>query len=291
MPMRDELLQILNDLERALQQERELFGEYLLPEFSEEVHHQVVPTSTDSPDSPLPSSSMTYKKKVSKAHVIKEEVDLFGNPVVYKEEGTNVHMLHPYPDEPWVGAKSLAELNQMICNCTKCPLGHTRTKFVFGVGNPKAEVVVVGEAPGADEDLQGEPFVGRAGQLLNKILEAIHFKREEVYICNILKCRPPNNRDPLPEEIDTCEPHLWKQLELIKPKMILCLGRVAGQTLLRTTEPLGSLRGKMHEYRGIPLMVTYHPAALLRNPNWKRPTWEDVQKFRKLYDEMKSKQG
>ncbi len=291
MSTREELLHILNDLERALQQERELFGEYLLSESSKEVHQHVTPTLTDSPVSPLSSTSMAYKKKELKAHVVKEEVDLFGNRVVYKKEGTTVQMLHPFPDEPWVGATSLDELNQMICTCTKCPLSHTRTNFVFGVGNPKAEVVVVGEAPGADEDLQGEPFVGRAGQLLNKILEAINFKREEVYICNILKCRPPNNRDPLPEEVDACEPHLWKQLELIKPKMILCLGRIAGQTLLRTTEPLGSLRGKMHDYRGIPLMVTYHPAALLRNPNWKRPTWEDVQKFRKLYDDLKSKQG
>ncbi|MBI3586189.1 MAG: uracil-DNA glycosylase [Ignavibacteriales bacterium] len=196
--------------------------------------------------------------------------------------------LLPYPNEPWVAATSLDELNSMICTCTKCPLGHTRTKFVFGVGNPQADIVVVGEAPGADEDAQGEPFVGRAGKLLNKILEAIQFKREEVYICNILKCRPPNNRDPLAEEVDSCEPHLWKQIEIIKPKMILCLGRIAGQTLLRTTDTLTSLRGKIHDYRGVKLMVTYHPAALLRNPNWKKPAWEDVQLFRKLYDEMKT---
>jgi DNA polymerase len=169
----------------------------------------------------------------------------------------------------------------------KCGLGKTRIKFVFGVGNPKADVVVVGEAPGADEDEKGEPFVGRAGQLLNKILEAVQFKREEVFICNILKCRPPNNRDPQTEEIDCCEPYLWKQLEIIKPKMILCVGRIAGQSLLKTNSSLTLLRGKVHDYRGIPLMVTYHPAALLRNPNWKRPCWEDMQQFRKLYDEMK----
>ena len=158
---------------------------------------------------------------------------------------------------------------------------------MFGVGNPNAEVVLIGEAPGADEDAQGEPFVGRAGQLLNKILEAIHFKREEVYICNILKCRPPNNRDPLPEEVEQCEPYLWKQLELIKPKIILCLGRISAQVLLKTTDTLTKLRESVHDYRGIPLIVTYHPAALLRNPNWKRPAWEDVQKLRKMYDEMK----
>jgi DNA polymerase len=218
-------------------------------------------------------------------------VDLFGNPLQYPQPAAAQAVadapILPFPNEPWVGAASLDQLNSMICNCTKCSLGYTRKSFVFGVGNPKAEVVMVGEAPGADEDEQGEPFVGRAGQLLNKILEAIHFKREEVYICNILKCRPPNNRDPQPDEIEQCEPHLWKQLELLNPKIILCLGRIAAQALLKTNASLSTLRGKVHNYRGIKLMVTYHPAALLRNPNWKRPAWEDVQKFRKLYDELR----
>jgi DNA polymerase len=147
---------------------------------------------------------------------------------------------------------------------------------------------MIGEAPGADEDAQGEPFVGRAGQLLNKILEAVRFKREDVYICNILKCRPPNNRDPEAVEVDTCEPYLWKQLELIKPKIILCLGRIAAITLLRITDSLNNMRGKIYMYRGIKVLVTYHPAALLRNPHWKKPTWEDVQFLRKIYDEMKA---
>jgi DNA polymerase len=189
-------------------------------------------------------------------------------------------------NEPWAELQDLGQLNSAICTCQKCPLGVTRTKFVFGVGNPNADLVLVGEAPGADEDQQGEPFVGRAGQLLNKILEAINFKRDEVFICNILKCRPPNNRDPLPEEVASCEPYLWKQLELIRPKLILCLGRIAAQVLLKTNGSLSSMRGKVHDYRGIRLMVTYHPAALLRNPNWKRPAWEDVQQVRKLYDEL-----
>ncbi|MCX7985004.1 MAG: uracil-DNA glycosylase [Bacteroidetes bacterium] len=192
------------------------------------------------------------------------------------------------PLEPWVDAPTLTTLHSMIRNCTKCALASTRKNFVFGVGNPHAEVVVVGEAPGADEDEQGEPFVGKAGQLLNKILEAIQFRREEVFICNVLKCRPPNNRDPLPEEIAHCEPYLWKQLELVQPKAILCAGRIAGQALLKTNATLTQLRGKIHSYRGIPLMVSYHPAALLRNPGWKRPCWEDVQQFRKLYDELKA---
>ncbi|MDE3056523.1 MAG: uracil-DNA glycosylase [Bacteroidota bacterium] len=222
-----------------------------------------------------------------------QEVDLFGNVMYPSESGkgkkTDETAAAGYPQEPWASAAALDELNARICECQKCSLGVTRTKFVFGVGNPHAEIVLIGEAPGADEDAQGEPFVGRAGQLLNKILEAIHLKREEVFICNILKCRPPNNRDPQPEEVEQCEPYLWKQLELIKPKIILCLGRISAQTLLKTNDSLTKLREKVHDYRGIPLMVTFHPAALLRNPGWKRPTWEDVQKFRKKYDELMQK--
>jgi DNA polymerase len=151
--------------------------------------------------------------------------------------------------------------------------------------------MVVGEAPGADEDAQGEPFVGRAGQLLNKILEAINFKRGDVYICNILKCRPPGNRKPQPEEVEQCIPYLKKQIELIKPRVILCLGLTAAENLLGTTESLGRLRGRVMSYEGTPIMVTYHPAALLRNPNWKRPTWDDVQAVRKLHDELVAQRG
>ncbi len=237
-------------------------------------------------------SSEVYQVLSNIQKFLMQETDLFGN-VIYpsepeKEKKTSEPSGAGYPNEPWSSAATLAELNTQICECQKCSLGATRTKFVFGVGNPHADIVLIGEAPGADEDAQGEPFVGRAGQLLNKILEAIHFKREEVFICNILKCRPPNNRDPQPEEVEQCEPYLWKQLEIIKPKIILCLGRISAQTLLKTTDSLTKLRERIHDYRGIPLMVTFHPAALLRNPNWKRPTWEDVQKLRKMYDEMKA---
>jgi uracil-DNA glycosylase len=186
-------------------------------------------------------------------------------------------------------AGTLDELRGLIGGCVSCPLGHTRKNFVFGVGNPNAEIVLVGEAPGADEDEQGEPFVGRAGQLLNKILLAIELRREDVYICNILKCRPPKNRDPLPSEVEECEPYLHEQLRLISPKIMLALGRIAAQTLLRTTDTLTKLRASVHSYQGIPLMVTYHPAALLRNPNWKHDTWDDVKRFRALYDEIRSK--
>lgn len=195
----------------------------------------------------------------------------------------------PITAEPWGTATSLESLDAQICNCVKCRLGFTRTKFVFGVGNPHATLMLIGEAPGADEDAQGEPFVGRAGQLLNKILEAIHFRREDVYICNILKCRPPGNRKPAADEVEQCLPYLRKQIELIKPKLILCLGLTAIENLLHTTESLGALRGRVLEYDGIPLMITYHPAALLRNPNWKRPTWDDVQAARKFHDELVAK--
>jgi DNA polymerase len=203
------------------------------------------------------------------------EIDIFGNENIKREE--------------WEFAETLDELNAKINTCMKCGLGKLRNNFVFGVGNPNADVVVIGEAPGADEDAQGEPFVGRAGQLLNKILEATGFKREEVFILNILKCRPPGNRNPAPDEAELCRPYLDKQLKLINPKLLLLLGKVASETLLKTKEPLNKLRGKVHDYKGWKLMITFHPAALLRNPNWKRPTWEDMQQFRALYEEMTGK--
>ena len=188
--------------------------------------------------------------------------------------------------EDFQKAGSLRDLNSRICECQHCALGKTRTKFVFGVGNPNADAMLIGEAPGRDEDLQGEPFVGRAGKLLNDILKAVKFEREDVYIANILKCRPPNNRDPLPGEMETCIPYLHKQIELINPKIILCLGRVAANGLLNKKLSLGQLRESSYDFNGIKVMATYHPAALLRNPNWKRGCWEDVQKFRKYYDDV-----
>jgi len=186
----------------------------------------------------------------------------------------------------WEKAGSLDQLNSLICNCTNCVLHKGRNKFVFGSGNSNANVMVIGEGPGAEEDKQGLPFVGRAGQLLTDILKAIKFSRDEVFIGNIVKCRPPDNRTPLPEEMDTCIPYLAKQIELIKPKLILCLGLTAAKGLLKKKDSLTSLRGQVFEYEGIKTMVTFHPAALLRNPNWKKDCWVDVQKFRKLYDEL-----
>ncbi len=160
------------------------------------------------------------------------------------------------------------------------------TNLVFGVGNPNADLLIIGEAPGEQEDKQGEPFVGRAGQLLNKILEAIGFTRDDVYIANILKHRPPNNRDPLPEERERSLPVLIKQIAIINPKIILCLGRISAQTLLGSTDAMKDMRGKFHPWHGYELTVTYHPAALLRNPNWKHDTWADVKMVRARYNEL-----
>ena len=163
------------------------------------------------------------------------------------------------------------------------------TNLVFGVGNPNADLMIIGEAPGFNEDKQGEPFVGEAGQLLDKIMAAIKFNREDIYIANILKHRPPDNRDPKVEERANSLPYLLKQIELVDPKLILCVGRVSGTTLLNKDDSLKNMRSKFHEFNGRELMVTYHPAALLRNQQWKRPTWEDVQKLRKRYDELGGK--
>ena len=179
---------------------------------------------------------------------------------------------------------SLKAIADAVESCTRCPLYKTANKGVPGAGNAKAKLVVVGEAPGANEDETGLPFVGAAGNLLTKILAAVELTREEVFISNVVKHRPPGNRNPTPEEIAACSPYLVRQLQLIKPKVILALGTFAAQTLLETKTPIGKLRGEVHRYHGIPVVVTYHPAALLRNPSWKRPTWEDVKLARRILD-------
>jgi len=172
---------------------------------------------------------------------------------------------------------SLAELETVAQQCTKCRLHRGRTHVVFGVGNSHAELMFVGEAPGRDEDLQGEPFVGRAGQLLTRIIEAIGMKRQEVYIANVIKCRPPNNRNPEADEISSCEPYLIRQIALVQPRLIVALGTFAAQTLLNTKLPISQLRGRFHTYQGVRVMPTFHPAFLLRNPDRKRAVWEDMQ--------------
>ncbi len=184
------------------------------------------------------------------------------------------------------GLTGLSDFYHQIKNCKKCHLYRTRTNFVFGAGNPEANLMLIGEAPGREEDLKGEPFVGAAGKLLDRMLAAIDFKREDVFIANILKCRPPENRDPRPDEIETCKPYLMQQIKLIQPKIILALGRISAQVLLQTKSPLGQLRGKIHDLSGIKFLVTYHPAALLRYQQYKRPAWEDLKFLRKEYDKL-----
>lgn len=179
----------------------------------------------------------------------------------------------------------LEKLEKTVAGCIACPLHASRTQTVFGVGDPKSKVLFIGEAPGRDEDLKGEPFVGRAGQLLNKILAAVDLERRDVYITNILKCRPPQNRDPHDSEVRECEHYLKRQIELIQPKLICALGRIAAQWLLQTSAPLSTLRAGEYYYQGIRILPTYHPAALLRNPAFKKPTWEDFKRLKALLDE------
>jgi len=183
-----------------------------------------------------------------------------------------------------LNSMALDQLATAVRQCRQCVLCRERSNAVPGEGPADARLVVVGEGPGATEDETGRPFVGRAGQLLTEILAAIEFPRERVFICNVVKCRPPDNRKPQQDEIDACVPYLYRQLDLIRPKVILAMGNTAAETLLNTRQSLGSLRGRVHQFRGVPLIATYHPAALLRNPHWKKPTWDDVRIARQLID-------
>jgi len=182
--------------------------------------------------------------------------------------------------------ESLEEIAQLARQCTRCPLCSGRTNAVPGEGNPGADFMVVGEGPGEQEDLSGRPFVGRAGELLDKMLAAIDIERSSAFIANVVKCRPPRNRAPLPDERAACLPYLYRQIALVRPRVILALGATAAEALLGVKRPLGDLRLKVHRFDGIPLVVTYHPAALLRNPNWKRPAWDDVRIARQLLDRI-----
>jgi uracil-DNA glycosylase family 4 len=187
---------------------------------------------------------------------------------------------------PIARATTLDEIAELVRTCTRCPLYATAINPVPGEGSPRAELMCIGEAPGATEDETGRPFVGPAGKLLTDILRAIKLSREEVFIANVMKHRPPGNRNPIPDEIKACSPYLLRQVELIRPKVILALGTFAAQTLLDTRVAIGKLRGAMHWYHGTPLIATYHPAALLRNPGWKKPTWEDVKLVRRILDSV-----
>lgn len=188
-------------------------------------------------------------------------------------------------------ADALAAQERALQGCRRCKLCEARTTIVFGSGNPAADLVVIGEGPGADEDAQGKPFVGRAGQLLTKMLESVQLSRDEVYICNAVKCRPPSNRNPEPDELAACAPFLAAQLAVIQPKVVLALGSVATQALLRTKEPIGKLRGRVHPYGAAVLIPTFHPAFLLRNPGqeYKRMAWEDLKLAKREYDRRRAR--
>jgi DNA polymerase len=218
------------------------------------------------------------------AHKLKEqlqyeqELGIPDIPMKRKKQNTDLQT-HPLTDAP--SSETLNDIRADIGDCTRCKLCKERTNIVFGVGDPSADIMFIGEGPGRDEDLKGEPFVGRAGQLLTKIIQAMGLERKDVYIANIVKCRPPNNRNPEREEMATCSPFLFRQIAAIKPKVLIALGNIAIQTLLQTKTGITRLRGQFHELAGIPLMPTYHPAFLLRNANKKKEVWEDMQKVMK----------
>ena len=214
--------------------------------------------------------------KPNSSKYLEQHKDVYGNTLYFDKKNYK-------PIKKTNSSLELIQYYNKIKDCLECPLGHSRTNFVFGIGNPKSDIVFVGEAPGKNEDLKGEPFVGRGGKLLDKILKAIDLTRDDIYILNVLKCRPPDNRDPYPSEIDECEPYLKKQLKIIEPKLIVALGRISAMTLLKKKDSLGDFRNKIHKYEDIDLLVTYHPAALLRNPNFKKPTWEDFKYIKKNY--------
>lgn len=275
--------EIIKDVINFIEKERELYGDFSIDD-------------KDSPDEEVGTNEVTTSESTS------SESNRVSEPTV---EPTPTNSNDQSSDEfsPQEGLFNKDESNDVYyhidkCNsleelealCQKADVLHTdleETQLVFGVGNPNADLMIIGEAPGAEEDKQGEPFVGKAGQLLNKILDAINFKREDVYIANILKHRPPNNRNPKPEERERSLPFLLRQIDLIEPKLILAVGKVATQTLLDKNLSLTKMRGQFHDFRGkYELLATYHPAALLRHAKWKRPTWEDVQLLRKRYDEL-----
>jgi DNA polymerase len=230
-----------------------------------------------SPNNEIKISQKISETKVEKTQVLQE--------IETKEQKVTQHIVkidENSVSKNWRDAGSLEVLYDDIHDCMRCELGATRNKFVFGTGDPNADLLIIGEAPGRDEDAQGEPFVGRSGKLLTTILESIQLSRDDVFIANILKCRPPNNRRPSTSEVDTCEVYLHKQIELINPKYILALGLTAADTLLKEKCVMKDIRGEILDYRGKKLMITYHPSALLRNPNLKRPVWEDMKKLKEL---------
>ena len=267
---------LIDDIIQFIKTEREMYGNFILNERS-------APKKDKDQKLEQPAEENLAEKNSDDTYqnVEKEETDMDAQEALFDDESGR-EIYYKIKD-----CNTLGELKELCRQADVLQTDLEGTNLVFGVGNPNADLVLIGEAPGAEEDKQGEPFVGAAGQLLNNILAAVNFDRDDVYIANILKHRPPNNRNPKPEERKRSLPFLLKQIEIIDPKLILSLGKVSAQTLLDNDDTLGSMRGTFHFFRGkYELMATYHPAALLRHSKWKRPTWEDVQLLRKRYDEL-----
>jgi len=291
--MKKDITEILNQVERKIKNDESQFGNFTLNnstlELIDELTNIKLPTNIKKPKSNTISVNSNININIninSNSSPIIKNSKVDGIKQSITEQTTNKTSNNPNViklDESWKYTNDLSNLNQLICNCVSCELGLSRNKFVFGSGNPKAKIMIIGEAPGADEDNVGLPFVGRAGQLLTKILESIDLSRDEVFIANIIKCRPPNNRRPTSNEVENCEPYLLKQIELINPEFIVALGLTAVDTLLKSKHKMQDVRGKILNYHNRKLMVTYHPAALLRNPNWKHFVWEDVKNLKKMY--------
>ena len=306
MSERDELAGIAKSLRRKLERERAAgLGELLAEGATAALREPRATLQPASSRTPAPQASTAEEERPDLAEPeVVSNLGLFGEPEVMPRRAASPVVL-PSAHSPLntvdvaaraaileVGRPVLLEIAAEARACTKCGLCETRTQAVPGVGSGSTGIVFVGEAPGADEDRLGEPFVGRAGQLLTKIIQAmddahlipgVTLNRDTVFICNVLKCRPPENRNPLPHEIESCSPYLRRQLELIQPKIICCLGKFAAELLVGVKGTIGGLRGKVYRYQGSKLIVTYHPAACLRNPDYKRPVWEDMQLLAREY--------
>ena len=281
--MNDSIQDVARELARFVRQQQQQGVDWYLDEGEPATGSMPAGVSADSAaDSPADAPAVDAKQIREKE--FRMECDRFVAATLAQIEGNGPRAASSRPDGD--KAAALAAMAGEVEACTACKLAPARTRTVFGTGDPDADLVFIGEAPGRNEDEQGEPFVGRAGQLLNDILKAIGFARDDVYICNILKCRPPENRDPEADEVRECEPFLKRQLAILEPKVICCLGRHAAMTLLQTKASLKSMRESVHFYEGVPVMATFHPAALLRNPNWKRETWDDVRKLKALHDAL-----
>jgi uracil-DNA glycosylase family 4 len=270
-----------NEIRRYLQQRLEMGETSIVLETVTD--REVAVTDTPRGDRPPAASTPRAEAAASQSdwRVMLHETGVL--PIAVKATTPREDGVMP-PEASLPPLDSLDAIRMAVAHCRRCSLYETALNPVPGEGDPNADFMVVGEAPGATEDETGRPFVGAAGKLLTQILEAIKLRREDVFICNVLKHRPPGNRNPEPNEVRACSPYLIRQIELIRPKVILALGTFSAQTLLDCKTPIGKLRGQIHQYHGVPVVVTYHPAALLRNPAWKRPTWEDVQLARRILD-------